>query len=167
MVAAYNNIKAANPTTTPPTTTTRPADATMPTMPAADPVIAPEITETVPKPPVDATMTTPPDNTPAMSQTVADVVIDMAGAGTTALESNATVPGNNTMQMSDNDSAGATVSEAEPTQVELSTEQRRFMGMRSVKLLIQVNRGEVTAEEAVRRAENMPVKGKKTTAGSR
>jgi hypothetical protein len=46
--------------------------------------------------------------------------------------------------------------------------QHRFIAERSVRLLMQVNRGELSAEEAMQRAQSLPItKGKKVIAGSR
>ena len=128
-------------------------------VPTANSVMMPA----VPESPADVTVATPPpENTTVPSQVAADVVI-----GTTVLSGDTTVPGNNTMQMSENHSAVAAVSAAEPTQVELTTEQRRFIAERSVTLLVKLTKGEVTPEAALREAEKIPERKGKKSAGSR
>ena len=126
----------------------------MPTTPTANSVVTPA----APESPVDVTVATPPRaNTIVQPQVAADVVIGVAPP-----DGSATVPGNDTMLVSENDGA------AEPMRAELTTEQRRFIAGRKVSLLLKVDKGEITPEAALREAEKLPErKGKKSIAGSR
>ena len=150
VVAAYNNTGAIdNVAPAAANVTTAPADTMTTTMPAADSAVTPA----APKLPAEVTVATPPENTPVLSQVATDVVI-----GTTVLGNDTTVPGNNTMLMAENGSAVAPVGATEPPRTELTADQLRFIADRSVKLLLQVNRGELSADEAMRQAEKLPVR---------
>jgi hypothetical protein len=53
---------------------------------------------------------------------------------------------------------------AEPAQGELTPAQRRFLAERSLKLLMQVNRGELSVEKAMRQADTIPLKSRRPRA---